>query len=277
MIPKLTNSKVVFQSIKGRLNLNDAEEIHAIALVLMEKFYKLTLTDILSEKEIKQHDLSDIIERLNQHEPIQYILGEADFYGRKFKVNPSVLIPRSETELLIREIKKLNLVSPTILDVGTGSGCIAITLKLEIPKAKVFAMDISQGALIVAHENAKMLKADINFIHGNILTDSFSNDVNIIVSNPPYVKESEKELMKTNVLNFEPHLALFVPDNNPLLFYKALAGKSKTILKPNGKIIVEINEELGKEVQTLFKKCGLSQVTMIKDLEGKDRVVVGTR
>ncbi|HCW08409.1 MAG TPA: peptide chain release factor N(5)-glutamine methyltransferase [Cytophagales bacterium] len=277
MIPKLTNSKVVFELIKAQLQWNDANEIHAVALLLMEKLYRVSLTDILSGKEIPPMDFTSIIERLNQHEPIQYILGEADFFGRKFKVNPSVLIPRPETEILIREILKLNLLSPTILDIGTGSGCIAITLKLEIPKAHVSAIDVSQAALITANRNAQLLNADVYFIHGNILTDAFTEEVSIMVSNPPYVTEFEKKAMDSNVLHFEPHLALFVPDSNPLLFYRAIAEKSKTILKPNGKLFVEINEALGQDVKRLFEDHGLSEVTISKDLNGKDRVVTATR
>jgi len=273
MIRKLTNSKAVFQSIKSQLRLDDPDEVHAIALAIMEKYYGLALAGILSEKTIDEIDFSQIIERLNRHEPLQYILGEAVFYGRKFKVNPSVLIPRPETELLIQEVVMQNFTSPRILDVGTGSGCIAITLKLEIPKAEIYGLDISTSALSVAEENANALKADVKFIQRDFLKDFSTEPFDVVVSNPPYIKESEKESMRTNVLKYEPHLALFVSNDDPLLFYKAIALKSKTLLSPCGKIFVEINEQYGKKVKELFEQSRLNRVTIIKDLDGKDRLV----
>src|SRR5258708_29712860 len=273
MIRKLTNSKAVFQSIKSQLTLDDPDEVHAIALAIMEKYYGFALADILSEKTIDEIDFSQVIERLNRHEALQYILGEAAFYGRKFKVNPSVLIPRPETELLIQEVVKQNFTSSRILDVGTGSGCIAITLKLEIPKAEIYGLDISMSALSVSEENANALKADVKFIQIDFLKDFSTEPFDVVVSNPPYIKESEKESMRTNVLKYEPHLALFVPDNDPLLFYKAIALKSKTLLSPRGKIFEKINEQYGKKVKELFEQSRLNRVTIIKHLDGKDRLV----
>jgi len=273
----MTNSKAVFNSIKSSLTLTDTDEIHAIALAIMQKFYGFTLTDILAEKEIEAKDFSEIISRLNQHEPLQYIFGEADFYGRKFKVNPSVLIPRPETELLIDEIVREKIHSPKILDVGTGSGCIAITLKLEIPTAKVYALDASIEALNTAYENATSLNAAIEFIHQNFLYDFPFESVDVIVSNPPYIRDLEKEKMNLNVLDYEPHTALFVPDNDPLIFYRAIAEKSKSILKSNGKVFVEINEVFGEETKKLFEQHGFHSVRIIKDLNYKDRIAIAER
>lgn len=156
MKTKPANSKAVFQEIKSQLTLDDREEVHAIALILMEKYYGLTLTDVLSERKIEILDLSSIITRLNRHEPLQYVIGEAEFFGRKFQVNPSVLIPRPETELLVYEIIKTNPKAPTILDIGTGSGCLAITLNLEIQNSKVIAIDISQSAMKTANQFKKI-------------------------------------------------------------------------------------------------------------------------
>src|SRR5258706_3266925 len=152
---KITNSKTVFQDIKSKLTLDEPEEIHAVALILMGNYYGVTFTDIIAEKEVEFQDLSPILFRLNHDEPLQYILGESELYGRKFKVHPSVLIPRPETELLIREVLKIEIETPRILDVGTGSGCIAITLNLEIQNSKVYSVDVSQLALETAKENSK--------------------------------------------------------------------------------------------------------------------------
>lgn len=270
---KLTNSKVVFQSIKSRLTLQDSDEVQAIALAIMEKNFQVTLTEIISQKEIYDTDVSNIIQRVNNHEPLQYIFGEADFYGRKFEVDPSVLIPRPETELLIQEVLKHKFEAPRILDVGTGSGCIAITLQLEIPNSKVTALDVSERALAMGKKNSQKLKADVEFIQGNFLYDLSLPEFDVIVSNPPYVCESERESMNQNVVDFEPHQALFVPDNDALIFYKAIAAKGKTFLKSKGKIFVEINERFGKEIKELFEVSGFNSVQIIKDLDGKDRIV----
>ncbi len=270
----IANSKTVFQEIQSRLAQDDAAELQAMALVIMEKYYDLTLTDILSEKDVVQHDFSDLINRINQHEPLQYIFGEADFFGRMFNVNPSVLIPRPETELLIEEVLKDQPKGVRILDVGTGSGCLAITLKLEIPDSKVYAIDVSEMALKTAEENAKKLKAYVEFIHADFLAANLDlPPFDILISNPPYVRQTEKDSMNENVLNFEPHLALFVPDNKPLLFYKAIAQKGKGLLIPGGKILVEINSLFGEEVKHVFEQGGYRSVETIKDLDGKDRII----
>jgi release factor glutamine methyltransferase len=275
---KPTNSKAVFHEIKSRLTLDDPEEVHAIALTLMEKYFGVTLTDILSEKKIEFKDLTEIIGRLNQHEPLQYILGEAQFFGRNFIVNPSVLIPRPETELLVLEVLKMKLNAPTILDIGTGSGCIAITLNLEILNSKVFAIDISQNALDTASANSKKLRANVSFVCLDFLNNSLQLEpVDLIVSNPPYVTNLEKQSMKSNVINYEPHQALFVSDQDPLIFYKAIASKSKNLLNASGEVFVEVNEAFGKDVKDLFESYGFKEVKIIKDLDGKDRIVTAQK
>jgi len=274
MKTKSANSKTVFQKIKSSLKLGDANEVLAMTLVLMEKYYGLTLTDILSEKEIEFQDLTPILARLNQREPLQYVMGEAEFFGRKFIVNPSVLIPRPETELLVQEVLKMKLNSPRLLDIGTGSGCIAITLNLEIPTSQAYALDLSEKALETAKANASKFGANVIFYQSDFLKDNIPLEpVDLIVSNPPYVRHSEKALMKSNVLNFEPHQALFVPNDDPLLFYKAIASQGKSLLKSTGKVMIEINENFGADVKHLFESSGFTEVKVIKDLDNKDRFV----
>ena len=270
----MANSKELFHGIKSQLALDDPAETQAIALALMRQFYLLTLTDILSEKKVEFVDLSSIIERLNRQEPLHYILGEADFYGRKFIVNPSVLIPRPETELLVQEVLQSRPKTPRIIDIGTGSGCIAITLSLEIANSKVYALEVNQKTLDTAKSNALKFDAPVQFIHADFLVDDIDLDpLDILVSNPPYIKESEKQFMKSNVLDHEPHQALFVPNEDPLIFLKAIASKGKSLLKPSGKVFVEINEKFGDEVKELFELSGFNEVKILKDLDQKDRIL----
>lgn len=273
----MSNSKVVFQAIKSQLQNLSTDEAHAMALMLMEKFCCVTLTDILAEKEIEPFHFDPLLSRLHAHEPLQYVLGESDFYGRKFLVNPSVLIPRPETEILIREVLKSTKKNTRILDIGTGSGCIAITLQLEISDAYVSALDVSAAALTVARENARRFKAPIDFFQVDFLKENLSAaPFDLFVSNPPYVLESEKKSMNKNVVDYEPHRALFVADDDPLIFYQRMAERSITLLRPNGKIFVEINEQLGNQVTQLFQQSGFV-VELISDFAGKDRVVVAQR
>jgi len=278
----MTNSKKLFNDLVSRISLEeDKSEIQSIIYLWLEKKLGLSKTEILAGKEISslRSDLFDsFILQINNHIPIQYILGEAEFYGRAFKVTPSVLIPRPETELLVGEIKnelqKRKLSSPKILDIGTGSGCIAITLALEILHPIVQATDISKEAIMVAEENAKALNASVHFSVHNILIDGISpGKFDLIVSNPPYISAEEKTAMKKNVLEHEPHLALFAPAGDPLAFYKVIALKSKPALAPEGSVWVEINEQFGKEVMAVFKEQGYSSVHVIKDLDNKDRII----
>jgi release factor glutamine methyltransferase len=277
----MINSKTLFHQLQKKITLNEEEgEIKSILYLLFEKEFGLSRIEILTGKEIEdinEVQLKKYIERINHQEPIQYVLGEAYFFGRKFQVNRSVLVPRPETELIVSLVKDEKLLAPYVLDIGTGSGCIAISLALEISSATVHALDISEGALSIAKENAVRLNVNVDFIQVDILNQLpiFSN-LDVIVSNPPYVMEKEKITTDKNVLDYEPHLALFVADHNPLQFYKVIADKGKQILKPNGKIFVEINCQFGKEVAKLFQDHGFKSVEIIKDMGGKDRVVKAT-
>ena len=219
-------------------------------------------------------------------EPLQHVTGKAYFYGRQFRVTPDVLIPRQETELLIESSLKTSKTPVRILDLCTGSGCIAWTLALETPGAQVMAADISDGALDVAsrqdfaEEMARTGALAPTFFKTDVLAGPApyiktygSDKFDIIVSNPPYVMDKEKAMMRTNVLDHEPHLALFVPDDDPLVFYRAVASWASELLEENGVGIVEINEALGDETADVFKEYGFSQVAVLKDLHDKDRFV----
>ena len=278
-----TNSKVLFQQLAQRLTLEaDESEKEAIVNLLLEHQYGISRIDVMKGKEVDGTLISfnEAIGRLNKNEPIQYVLGEAYFYGRKFSVNSSVLIPRPETELLIEAVvfKLKNRKDPTIIDIGTGSGCIAITLSLEVPSSKVMATDISENALDVAKQNASKLRARIIFHRHNILTDKLNFGApDMIVSNPPYVAETERSSMQKNVVQYEPAIALFVPDNDPLKFYKSLADQAASCLKSGGFLITEINERFGKETVAIFTGIGLADAEIVKDLDGKDRLVMARK
>ena len=219
----------------------------------------------------------DILDQLKTSKPIQYILGETEFYGRTFRVNPAVLIPRPESEELVKwVVETVSTKNPSILDIGTGSGCIAISLKIEIPEAEVVAIDISVDALALAQQNATILQAPVTFIEKDVLhmhpTD-LTTTFDVLVSNPPYIALAEKELMKANVLANEPHVALFVPDTNPLIFYDRIAALAQEKLKHGGFLFFEINERFGTEVLAMLVKKGFKHLELRKDLSGKDRMV----
>ncbi len=222
--------------------------------------------------------LHQYLERLLTHEPVQYVLGEAWFCGLKFKVDANVLIPRPETEELVEWVIancKFPLSQLRILDIGTGSGCIAIALKRRLGKAEVWACDLSQGALALARENAQTLGVEVNFVEMDFLSlrdRSTLPSFDIIISNPPYIPEKDKEEMQLNVLNYEPFVALFVPDNDALLFYKAIAAFGKEHLKKDGSIYMEIHEGLGAEVLQHFQSENYTAV-LKKDMQEKDRMV----
>jgi release factor glutamine methyltransferase len=284
----MQSSKKLYDDLLQQITVYERQEAKEIVFWLMEFYLGLKKIAIIGNKFVeKQINWTNIIERLNSNEPIQYILGETEFYGRKFLVNDSVLIPRPETEelvkLIIDEQKKLesrisNLESP-ILDIGTGSGCIAISLAKELSDFQVFAYDISEKALETAKKNADLNNVKVIFEKVDILNPPFTIHhlaFNIIVSNPPYVTKQEIELMQKNVIDFEPHLALFVENNNPLIFYEAIADFAYNHLIINGLVAVEINEALGKETAEVFIKKGFSDVTIIKDIHQKDRFVRAT-
>ncbi len=279
----MPNSKDVFHWVVSQIPLDEpVEEIKSIACLLLEHELKLTRAQIMAGQHLASFDqdrLSQLITRINNHEPIQYILGEQHFYGRAFKVDGRVLIPRPETELLVTcalsYAKGLNG-KVNLLDVGTGSGCLAVTLSLEISHATVTGIDISDSALAVATANNHFHKASANFLRCDILNEPMPvGNYDIIVSNPPYVTAGEKTNMKKNVLGYEPHLALFVTDAHPLQFYEAILTNAARQLHKGGMLAVEINERYGNEVLALFEKTAFQKVEIIKDLFGKERVVKG--
>lgn len=217
----------------------------------------------------------DITVRLKKHEPIQYIIGETEFAGLKFRLNPSVLIPRPETEELIYWIRE-SVISPRqILDMGTGSGCIAIALSCAFPSARVQALDISEEALKIARHNAISNSAPVSFQQKDILNYKAEDGekYDLIVSNPPYVRSCEKEKMQKQVLDFEPPQALFVPDEFPLLFYHQIAKVAQTILLPEGFLFFEINEAFGDEIQEMLRHFNYQHIELKQDIFGKDRFV----
>jgi release factor glutamine methyltransferase len=273
----MINSKTLFQQLTQQIHLaEDPDEIKSILYLLFEKEFGLRRTDILAEKEISfidQERMGTLVQRINSEEPIQYILEEAEFYSRKFCVNSSVLIPRPETELIIQLAKAERMRPSSILDIGTGSGCIAITLALEFPRCHVHALDVSNKALTIARTNAETLNAVVHFFESDILKQTIAlSNVDLIVSNPPYVMEKERIQMSRNVVAYEPELALFVPDSEPLVFYKAIALKGEQLLRPKGIVLVEINEKLGEETNHLFQQAGYT-AKIVTDINGKDRVI----
>ncbi|WP_341227598.1 peptide chain release factor N(5)-glutamine methyltransferase [uncultured Arcticibacterium sp.] len=261
----------IFRFCINQLNIDEKE---AITYILLEDAYGITKTDILLNKvfNLKQELLEGQLKRLNAQEPIQQIVGFTYFSSRKFKVSKDVLIPRPETEEIIDLVKDFDSPKPSIIDIGTGSGCIAITLALEIPNATVSALDVSKNALKIAKQNAEDLKANVTFIEADFLSYDEGN-FDMIVSNPPYIKNSEREEMSKNVLDFEPALALFVEDENPLIFYTTLAKYGKKHLNKEGFICVEINSYLGQETKEVFIQEGFRDVKLIKDFYDKDRFV----
>ena len=258
-------------------SIYEMDELNSIFNILSEDCLKIPRSKILLADEIdlnesNQNLFLNALERLKTHEPIQYVLGKTTFMDLEFKVNSSVLIPRPETEELVRLMLKEDLDGKEILDIGTGSGCIAISLAKNLPNAKVSALDISSDALEVAKENAKSNNVDIEFINADIFEYQSDKKYDVIVSNPPYILESEKVLMNQNVLNFEPKLSLFVNDNNPLIFYKEIFNFSKKYLNKNGKIYFETNEKYNKHLKYLSHD--LKSFDFYKDVFGKHRFCV---
>ena len=267
--------------------LYDVEEIENFIFYSFEHYLGFTRTDLslkanetVTESELLK--FNNVVKRLKKEEPIQYILGETSFYGLKFHVNKNVLIPRPETEELVEwiidEVRSSKFEVRSILDVGTGSGCIPIAIKKNLLSAEVSAIDVSAEALEVARQNAELNSVNVNFIQKDILQLPTSNfeprtAFDIIVSNPPYITESEKQSMSRNVLENEPHLALFVNDNDPLLFYKAIATFAQSHLADKGKLFFEINEAKGADVKLMLEKMGFKNVEIKKDLSGKDRMI----
>ncbi len=259
-----------------------SQEIQSLQKLIFEKKLGLHLHQIYlnPDSPIKPEEaekIINIVSLLKLQKPIQYILGEADFFGLNFTVNPDVLIPRQETEELVDWILKTTSINrSSILDIGTGSGCIAISLAANLPNSKVTAIDISPGALDVAKINAQRNNVTIDFFKADILDPRCiipNQPFDIIVSNPPYVRDSEKELMKSNVLEHEPHKALFVSNDDPLKFYRSIAQMAKATLNHKGLVFCEVNEALGNETSQLFLQNGFKEVELRKDLNGKDRMI----
>ncbi|AIM62075.1 glutamine methyltransferase [Cellulophaga lytica] len=259
------------------------EEVDSFFYMAIEHYLKLERFVLALEPNYvvtkdEESTLFLVVDKLKKYIPIQYILGTAHFMGLDFNVNTNVLIPRPETEELVSWI--LNEVNVnqeiTILDIGTGSGCIAITLAKNLPKAKVFALDISKEAILVAKSNAEANNVTVTFLEQNILEEpSLKQNFNIIVSNPPYVRDLEKKEMSANVLEHEPNLALFVSDNNPLVFYKAITNFSVNHLRENGKLFFEINQYLGEQTKELLVGLNYINIKLKKDMYGNDRMLKG--
>ena len=284
----MTAAKTLFNHLISEItSVYEENEAKSIVYLLLEHYLNLSKTDILLDNSVNQSfDFQDVIIRLKAQEPVQYIIGETEFYGRKFKVTPDTLIPRPETEELVQlvvsswQLAVGNVTqSPiSVLDLGTGSGCIAISLACELPNAQVYAYDISEKVLKIAKENANRNNVNVIFEQLDILNFPPSSfpPFSIIVSNPPYVMNAEKSEMEQNVLDYEPHLALFVEDSNPLIFYKSIAEFASKNLITNGLCVVEINQAFGLETAELFWNQGFRYVGVVKDMFGKDRMVKAT-
>ena len=282
----LKNYKNLF--INSLSNTYPKDEIDTFFFYLIEEYLQLKRIDISLQPNFEINDtqlklLNSALERLQKEEPIQYILGKTEFFGYPFLVNEHTLIPRPETEELVEWIlnelksqkaEKLKSDKISILDMGTGSGCIPISLAKNLPNAKITAIDISEEALNVAQKNALLNKVDINFMEFDILSsNNMQTQFDIIVSNPPYVRELEKKEIKNNVLHYEPHTALFVPNDNPLLFYDAIASFAKNHLSENGLLFFEINQYLAEETIEMLKQKGFSSIILKKDGFGNNRMI----
>lgn len=262
-------------------SIYDKDESNAMILILLEHYFnidrvKMALEPNLRLSESEMLKIHFAVKDLLKSKPIQYIIGETEFCDLKFKVNENVLIPRPETSEMVGIIANSHHQSAVskILDIGTGSGCIAISLAKAFPKSQVYAMDISEEALKVAKENAINNNVNVTFIQDDILTPTqilTQTEFDIIVSNPPYVRELEKSEMRDNVLKWEPHNALFVSDDDPLIFYRKILEFASTHLNDNGEVWFEINEFLGKEMTSLCRRFGFSDVKIFKDFRDKER------
>lgn len=282
MLTSNNSVKSLFVKIRDRLSRRlYPDEAGQQAYWLLEALFDKSRTDVMMDRPLQinqqeEEKLEHILQRLEAHEPIQYVLGQAPFYGRWFKVRQGVLIPRPETEELVHRIisRHQHEKGLKILDIGTGSGCIAISLGLELRGSRVTALDVSEDALSLAKENAAQLQAGVHFVQANILEEfpAEAESIDILVSNPPYVREQEAALMQPNVLEWEPHLALFVKNEDPLLFYRRITEHATKLLKPGGGLYFEINEACGDGVAELLRQAGFTAISILKDMQGKDRI-----
>ena len=292
----LKNYKTTF--LQELSSLYEEKEIESFFYIILEKLHSLKRIDlalnpqsVMDGAHLKQW--KNIVTELKKQRPVQYILGETEFYGLRFLVNENTLIPRPETEELVELIiestnYELRNTKLKVLDIGTGSGCIAISLAKHLATSEVFAIDVSEKALAVAKKNSELNDVKVYYINVDILEINdlkelathnlqLATKFDIIVSNPPYVRNLEKDEIKPNVLEYEPHLALFVDDIDPLLFYRKIAELANKNLNPNGKLYFEINQYLGNETVELVESFGFKNVKLIKDIYGNDRMIEGTR
>jgi release factor glutamine methyltransferase len=261
------------------------EEINALSSIIIKTVFGISRLHVLAspDEHVTRKQVQRIITiagELKTGKPLQYILGETSFYNCIIRVNPDVLIPRPETEELVDMIIKENRgFRGTILDVGTGSGCIAIALAVNLPGSKVTGIDNSEGAIRLSVENARLNNASASFIINDIFNPDLRSigNIGMIVSNPPYVRESEKIHMAKNVLDHEPHSALFVSDSNPLVYYRSILERAEIVLIPGGKVYFEINEAMGQAMNELLNSSGYSDVIVVRDINDKDRFIKGIK
>lgn len=273
-----------YETLWHRLTpLYEISEAKAIVRWVLDVRFGLSMADILCDKVNQlsaddQKELETMTQRLEKGEPVQYIIGMADFCGRQFHVAPGVLIPRPETEELCRWITQKNRPSVlSVLDIGTGSGCIAVTLALEMPKAKVTAWDISDETLRIAQKNAQTLGAEVTFEHQDILNVSLHDKYDLIVSNPPYIQPKERDGMGKNVLDYEPHQALFAPEEEPIIFYQRIGDFAWQHLKTGGVLYFELNPLTAHEVSDYLHHLGFSEIEIRQDQFGKQRFLKATK
>lgn len=270
----------IVNRIKSELStLYDKNEVESFVSILLKNIFGITTKERLMGDSInltaeKCQYLDLAIERLKKYEPIQYVLGSTEFYGLTFATNSRALIPRPETEELVDWVLNQYPNALSLLDIGTGSGCIAVSLAYNLPNAKVSAMDVSPDALSLARSNAVANGVEVNFIECDIhKIYSWQHYYDVIVSNPPYIRLSEQEVMSPNVLNYEPHLALFVTDSQPLIFYRAIAKFALKQLNAGGMLFFEINRYYGQATVDLLKKMGFRQIELKKDISQNDRFI----
>ena len=267
------------KELSGQFSIQETDSLIALIFEKLKGYSRTQLLlsgdELLTDNETDE--ITKIVSRLKNHEPIQYILGSTEFYGLEFCCVPDVLIPRPETEELVDWIIKENGASnPTIIDMGTGTGCIAISLQKNIPQSTVFACDISPVCIETANRNAQQNSAKILVVEYDIIAGQPQvefPEFDVVVSNPPYVRESEKALMEKNVTDFEPDLALFVVDENPLIFYESIADFARKNLKDQGKLYFEINESLGDETCNMLTAKGFTHIRLKRDINGKNRMI----
>ena len=278
----MATAKPLYERLSKNITAYPPEEAREMAFMMLDHYFGLRKTDVLTDKPLPPNrtepDWFKILERLNRQEPIQHVIGTTIFCGLEFEVSPAVLIPRPETEDLVRLIMHDFADRTTdvpIVDIGTGSGCIAITLARFLPQSVVTGWDVSEEALALARRNAQHLNADAQFAIQDILNVpvDFSRRFDVVVSNPPYVTRSEAAGMDRNVIDYEPGLALFVEDSDPLVFYKAVADFCVRHLTKDGACYVEINERFGEATRQVFAEHGFGTIQVYKDIHGKDRSI----